>query len=317
MSNSRKHARPRDYLARREQVRLLMLVMGLGLVVVLMMEVRKPATLAWLARMFDGPAVQQEGPAVQQEGPAVQQEGPAVEPIDTRVRHQRSPSEIPGTFISPAPLDDRADKSGRYFPGIRPGYFQAIKDDLPLRSGEEHYPWFHLLEVLNGTDEETLEKASTGRATWAQLFRQPNQYRGELVTVVGTVRRAHYIRSPKNNANIEGTNQLWVFPEDNPAEPIVVYSLYLPEGFPMGMEIAEEASITGFFFKRWAYSALEDVRTAPLMLSRDINWKKRPPKPEKPPFDPTKLIGVIIAALAICAFVVIRVYRQTRPFRQE
>ena len=307
MANFRKHTKPRSYLARREQVRLLMLVMGLGLVVVLMMEVSKPAALAWLARIFDGPAVQQEGPNGAER---------AAEPVDTRVRHRRSPSE-PGTFISPAPLDDTLDESGRYFPGIRPGYFQAIKDDLPLRSGEEHYPWFHLLEVLDGTDEESLEKASTGRATWAQLFRQPNDYRGELVTIVGTVRRAHYRRSPKNDANIEGTNQLWVFPEDNPGEPIVVYSLYLPEGFPMGMEIAEEASITGFFFKRWVYSALDDVRTAPLMLSRNINWKKRPPKPEEPPFDPTKLIAVIIAALAICTFVVIRVYRQTRPSRQE
>jgi hypothetical protein len=309
MVDFRKHAKPRNYLARREQVRLLMLVMGLGLVALLMTEVRKPAALAWLARIFDAPDVQQKEPEQ------------VVEPIDTRVRQRREPSEIPGTFISPAPLDETVDKTGKYFPGVRPGYFHAIKDDLPLRSGEEHYPWFHMLEVLDGTDEETLEKASTGRATWAQLFRQSNEYRGELVTIVGTVRRAHHIYAPKNNAGIEGTNQLWVFPEDNPAEPIIVYSLYLPEGFPMGMEIAEEASVTGFFFKRWVYASLDDVRTAPLMLSRNINWKKKPPKPEEPPFDPIKLIaeliGVIISALVICTLVIIRVYWQTRTPRRE
>ena len=308
MSESPKKSKPRNYLARREQGRLLMLVLGLGLVAVLMMEVRDPKTIAVLSMFFDTPAEDEAEPTGKEE-----------EPINPRehLQSKRRKSEIPGTFISPAPLDDTIDESGRYFPGVRPGYFDAIKDDLPLRGSEEHYPWFHLLGVLDGADEEALRKASTGRATWAQLFRQSDQYRGELVTIVGTVRRAHYVKSPENDAHIEGTNQLWVFPEDNPGEPIVVYSIYLPKGFPMGMKIAEEATVTGFFFKRWVHGAGDDVSVSPLTLSRTIDWKKRPPKPvESNPFDPADLIGVIVGALAICALVIFRVYRQTRRGRQ-
>jgi hypothetical protein len=309
MSDLEKKSKPRNYLAHREQRRLLMLVLGFGLVVVIMMQVRDSKTVAFLSMFFDPPA-QSEVQATGEDG----------EPIDPReyLQSKRRKSEIPGTFIMPAPLDDTIDESGNYFTGVRPGYFTAIKDDLPLRGGEEYHPWYHLLEVLQDADEESLRKASTGRATWAQLFRQSDQYRGELVTIIGTVRRAHYIKSRKNHIDIKGYNRLWVFPEDNPGEPIVVYSLYLPEGFPMGMEIAEEATITGFFFKRWVHEAANDVSVSPLILSRTIDWKKRPPKPVvSTAFKPTDLIIAIVGALIICAFVIFRVYRQTQMGRKK
>ena len=47
------------------------------------------------------------------------------------------------------------------------------------------------MDILNRTDPETLNKASLGPVSYAQLFRQPNQYRGRLVTVSGVVRRAN------------------------------------------------------------------------------------------------------------------------------
>jgi len=214
MPDSKKLTRPRNYLARREQKRLLMLVLGLGLVIVMMSEVRNPKMIASLSIFFDS---DQEQEAESTDGQ------PRIDPRE-HLQAQRRKSEIPGTFISPAEIDDSVDESGEYFDGVRPGYLPFIKDDLPLRSGEEHEPWFHLLQVLNENTEEDLQEGSTGRATWAQLFRQSKEYRGELVTIAGTVRRAHYIKAPRNNANIEGTNQLWVFPEDNPSEPIVVNS---------------------------------------------------------------------------------------------
>ena len=49
----RKTPKPRNYLARREQWRLLLLVLSLGLVAAMISRVRDPGTFAWFAALDD------------------------------------------------------------------------------------------------------------------------------------------------------------------------------------------------------------------------------------------------------------------------
>ena len=294
---------PRNYLSRREQWRLLLLVATLGLVVFLITEAGD------LAKKFFGS--EKDLPAASP--PA------RVTDVDNRLKPpQEQEDEIPGTFTSPAGVKDDApvDTTGRYFPGVKPAYLKKIRDNTRSRK-EEHKALLNLLDILNKTDEETLERESKGRATYAQLSLQSDAYRGELVTVRGRIRRTELLRSiPKNDWGITQYYRTVVWPADKPSSPMLVYCLHLPQGFPHGMKIDEQTEITGFYFKRELYLSETDekkqLRTAPILLAKTVRWHKRSPRKS---IDILTIVLVVAVAAVASAVVVVYVYLRTRTVR--
>jgi len=302
LSKSRPRSKPRNYLSRREQWRLLFVVMSLGLVIVLMMEAGKPENYRWL-----WPTAPEEGDSAP--APKPPSDAP---PIDDRIAPKPPLEQSAGTFYSPAPVDLEAeeDTSGEYFGGVKPKLLEAVHDDTTFRNDERH-AWFNLFDVLQKTDERKLEKASLGRVTYFQLFEQTNEYRGKLVTIRGRVHRALSLRAPKNDVGIEEYYQLWVQPDDAPDYPIVVYCLGLPEGFPTGMKVLEGVQITGFYFKRWAYKAPETLRTAPTLAAKSVRRIKTPPQ-EETSLGPGSVVLVVVVAAMFAVFAAAYVYMRTR-----
>ena len=304
MPKPRLRSKPRNYLSRREQWRLLLIVMALGLVVILMTEAGKPRNYAWLFG-----TAREDGDSLPQP-PA---DGP---PIDDRIPPKTPAKDPPGTFYSPKPVDPGAaeETSGEYFRGVKPKLLEAIQDNTTFRN-EERHAWFNLLGVLQKTDERTLEKAGLGRVTHRQLFEQSNEYRGKLVTIRGRVRRAMPSGVPKNDLGLKRYYQVWVQPDDAPDYPIVVYCLELPEDFPTGMEIEQRAEITGFYFKRWPYNAPGALRTAPTLAAKTARWMKASPDKNSPAqgtsLGPGSVVLVVVLAAVAAAIIAFYVYRRT------
>ncbi len=259
-------------MAAGEQRRLLLLVLSLGLVAVLAGEARKPQHWHWLTAP-DGATANASTGSVAAEG-------------------GRQPSE-------------------QYFDGVQPRLFEAIRDNTTYRHAERE-AWFHLLDILKRTDEATLRQESIGRVSFAQLFAQSDAYRGQLVSVRGTVRRAHRLSAPENDCGVAGYFRTWIQPADHRASPIVAYCLSLPEGFPIGMDILAEAEITGFYFKRWAYKAQDGLRTAPALLARTVHWQQTPPKVDAAPAGFGTAAAVMGFAFGVSLCVVAYVYLRTR-----
>ena len=292
-NSSRRKAR--DQQQRR---RLLVLVLMLGIAVILIQRASDPA----LWQQFDILLSPPSAPA---------DSGP----IDNRLETVAGQPSAPNSFVvsKEGPAKERA-KGGRRLSDVKPGDFEAVRDDAPS-TRDERACSLRLLDILDRTDPQALSKASLGRVTYAQLFRQPDQYRGRLVTVLGVVRRAHRVELPKNEFGIREYYQTWLWPTDNPSAPMVVYCLRLPRGFPTGMGLAEQAEVTGFFFKRWAYQAQDALRTAPTLLAPTLQWHKRPVMGFEAPAEPWAIplvacLAVLFALLAICY-----VYLWTRPTR--
>lgn len=170
------------------------------------------------------------------------------------------------------------------FPGVKAEFLKAVQDDTVFRNSETP-SWNNLLQVLHDTDSAKLRAASLGRVGFAQLFDEASYYRGRIVTLRGTVHRAHWVLTNPNEAGVKGYYICWLRPAGGPAAPIIVYSLELPQGFPTGMDVSAEAEFTGFFFKRHAYAAQDGLRLAPLILAKAPVWT--PPIPVKPPEPPS------------------------------
>jgi len=204
-----------------------------------------------------------------------------------------------------------------YFPGVDPAQLENIRDNK-MSTSEDWAVAMSWFNILQKTDPATLRRASIGPVTYAQLLRQPRSYCGRLVTVSGVVRRVHRLevfRSPGDTDNIREYYQAWLFPIDNPHSPIVVCAMELPAGFPTGMTIAEDATVTGFFLKCWLYTHGDTFRTAPTLLAKTLEWQKRPVlAPATTPDGWTSawiLLGTVLAA-ALSAWYV---YAYTKPSR--
>jgi hypothetical protein len=304
---------PRNYFSRQEQYRLLMLVSMLMLALVLMVEAARPRNWQWLWNVAGGP-----NPAVSQPGASrvgLVHDDP---PIDTRLPPRPRPAgdDVPGQFVAQwdRPSQHPPEPStaaGDYFPGVSPQLLADVRDDTVFRPAEAD-AWFHLFQVLARSDPARLEAASLGTVGFVPLYKQTNAYRGRLVTVQGTVRRAHPLSAPPNAYGISGYWMCWLQPAGGPDAPIVVYTLEMPTGFPSGMELREAAAFTGFFYKRWAYEAREGTLTAPLVLARTGRWT--PATAEGPPQPPPagRFALVMMGAAALGVVIALLVYRASR-----
>ena len=184
----------------------------------------------------------------------------------------------------------------------------GVEDDAPFRAKEKD-AWFEVMDLLRSTPEETLRQASLGPVTWIQLFNQPKVYRGEPITLVGRVRRAHRLNTPKKYY------QLWFQPNDNRDERIAVHCLELPKDFPLGMAINEPVVLTGIFFKRLAYRGQVDLVKEPLVLANSLQWTPQPKMTEQGmPLTVTNLVTIVVVALVLSvAFVLFWHFRTRRP----
>lgn len=276
------------------------MVLALGFVVVIAREVRYgPSVGSALQALLGKPP---EGGA------------PETTDVDTRLKTHRPESGIPGTFVSPRDVQPPDTPSKELFPGVNPTHLAAVRDDAFFRAAERD-AWFHLLQILAETEPAELSRASMGRVSFVQLFQQSSFYRGRIVRLKGTVRRASPMTPPKNDYGIERYYQLWLSPDDNPSSPVVLFCLELPEGFPTGMTLAERTEVEGFYFKRLAYEAADTLRTAPTVLAREIRWQPAPKsQPIGPPApgSPWMVFGV---ALVLSAAIATYVYWRTRPTR--
>jgi hypothetical protein len=291
--------RPRNYLARRQQWRLLILVMLLGMVVMAAVKARDADNYRWLFALGGAGSV-----------PPTDDPGETPVSVDTRVHPVPQAKIIPGSFISRGATIHSEETSSRYFPGVKASYLSSIRDDSPFRP-EESDAWFSLLGLLGKTDPAELRAASTGWVTFIQLFRQPDEYRGELVTIRGTVVRAHRLTAPDNDHDIDGYYQTWIRPADNRHYPIVAYLLELPERFPTGMDVSAEVEITGFFFKRWAYQAQDTLRSAPVVLARSVEWKEPSPPIVEEDIGLASILAAIVGSILFAVLVAWTAYRRT------
>ncbi len=287
-----------------EQPRWIWLLFLLGVGLIVANQVCKPATWRLMATMLWGWGPGADGA-----------QGPQ---IDNRLDTAASQSKE-GVILAEGDQPAEKPKPPPTQPvvGLSPEQLDSIQDDSPRRKAEAE-AWLQLLWTLHETDEKTLQKQSIGRATYADLFRQSAAFRGQIVTVRGCVRRGHEIAAPANTWGLERYYKLWLFPSDNPNSPMMVYCLSVPKDFPLGMRICEEAEVTGFYFKRSAYEAVDTLRTAPTLAAKTLHWLPAAlaeEEPEAPSVGWTValLSGVIAAGVLLAVLMYRRVPQTRRP----
>jgi len=269
----------------------------LGLVLILAGPLMQPATWQFIVRGFRW--------------------GGSERPIDTRLASKAKEDAFGAVVFLPVEEVSAAPKvlpvDFRQEPILSRQELEQIQDDSPFRRPEREV-WRRLLQVLHETEQAELEKRSEGLVSYGQLFRQSGAYRGRLVTLRGQLRRAERVPMPTNPWGQQYYYQTWFQPVDQPANPIQIYCLELPEGFPLGLQIQEEVEVTGFYFKRLAYQAQDGLRTAPTLVAKTMRWFPRPSlAPERASLTGTPLILLLAGVAGLGIATAVLLYYRGRP----
>jgi hypothetical protein len=188
-----------------------------------------------------------------------------------------------------------------------------VQDDRPFLRPDEKQIWLHLFWKLRRTPEKELAAASMGNIPYAQLYRQPEVYRGQVVTVRGTARWAYRVRASDNHLGIDEYFVFWIQPADSVDTPLVIYALDLPRGFHNLRDRDREGGLTrlhdevafdGYFFKRGGYAGKGGTYNAPLVLAKVARWQPDWLALKDESLSAAALAQIVVASLAVAALLV-------------
>jgi hypothetical protein len=279
MLDFRPRVAARNYLSRREQWRLLAWVMGIGLLVLLALRFGKIYELLGTRPEATSPAV------------------------DTRFRPEATGTSEADSVTIVAPREPIEASDGDTQVGVNVALLEKVRDDTPWIRNDEIDAWLNLWSALAASSDAAIARRSVGEVGFVELFAQPQAYRGKVVMMRGAARQAAYLKAASNEAEIAGYYRVVLQPESGPDEPVFVYVLDVPAGFPLGEKIRAEIAATGYFFKRIVYATQDtgELRRAPVIMARTLAW-------QQPSNDLAErngpLIGFLLGAtaLAIIAF---------------
>jgi len=149
-----------------------------------------------------------------------------------------------------------------------------ISDDSVGLRGEESGPYHRILARARDVPHEYLETVARN-AAFSVLQKQPEYYRGRVISVTGSLRRLMKFPIRENDEGIIELYEALVFTADSGTTPYRIRLTTPPSGLPIGRLINPPVPVrvVGYFFKRDQYIVEEDLRvhSAPMLLAQRID----------------------------------------------
>jgi hypothetical protein len=285
-----------------------MLLIALGLVVTAMRQLQQPRTAQRIGQLFARPGQEATPPSL---GYLQGSSETTAEPATAE-----PPAAAPPFAAGQAAVLVPAEPAVKNAPsGEGPGdRFTQVQDNTYFRPAEQQ-AWFELFAQLQKLDPQQLQERTVGELTYAQLLKQPEVYRGQVVTIRGTLRREEVQTPAENSIGLEAYHRLIIQPRGGSVWPWVVYCLELPEGLPRGEGLQTPITVTGFFFKNWSYAWQDGLGIAPVVLARDVQWEPSSVAPSPRPTTRRAWGWALLGASVWAAVVVWWALRSSRRLR--
>jgi hypothetical protein len=182
----------------------------------------------------------------------------------------------------PAAGPGAADAPNRA-PSIDPELLTAVEDHQPvaspLHNPGEAFAYDYILILAHKTPLEQLSKSARHDLSYTHLYEEPGKYRGQLVHLVGRLRRLWRFDPPDLPAK-EGVKNLyegWIFGDAAYSKPYCVIASEISPGIPIADKIEDlPVRFDGYLFKCYRYHAGDRNREAPLLIGRAITRRTTP-----------------------------------------
>lgn len=164
-------------------------------------------------------------------------------------------------------------KSIRFNEAESDAYYEVLGIAQKTPSSQQHAAAQSFMK-LRWTDSRYEKRPFKEFPVFEDLFLNPTDYQGQPITLRGHVRRLVSFRADENEQDIEDLYEAWIFTDDSQSNPAVVIMTEIPEGFPEGDAILEQAAVTGYFFRMHGYQARDSKRLAPMILGKTLTWER-------------------------------------------
>ncbi len=185
---------------------------------------------------------------------------------------QAGPSEATAALTALALL--RTNEHFDYWKLYVPRQLPALRHDLLLQVHDRRFfptiggddiefgevlAYYDFLVVAQRTPLEHFTKETQTSITYAQLFKNPANYRGEVIHIEGTLKRLSAYLAPRDlqRVGISTLYEAWIFDEMNGNNPYCVALTELPPGLHPASKMTVQVKCDAFFFKRGDYEAPE------------------------------------------------------------
>lgn len=140
--------------------------------------------------------------------------------------------------------------------------------DLP----EEYKAYCLALNTARTASNEALAASAQTDVSYAQLFANPERYRGQVIRFRGRLKRVRSMDPPAFlRDEVPLLYECGIFDEKRFGDhPMMAVVTELPPGVVVADDMEIPITIDGYFFKLWRYRAGDAWRDAPLLIARTI-----------------------------------------------
>jgi hypothetical protein len=175
-------------------------------------------------------------------------------------------------------------------------------------ANQEQDAFFTMLIFANRTAPAALDKAARENkdADWAHVFRNPADYRGEIVHFEGKLKKLQWFKPQPMAAQggVQNYYEGFMYVGETEQYPVFFDITELPKGLEPGKHLDVRVGLSGYFFKKFRYTAVDTVKTnkdrlAPLVIGHTLTLLTAPAVAEEPPdaewvnwLGPTFFLGI-------------------------
>ena len=132
--------------------------------------------------------------------------------------------------------------------------------------------YYYLLDLAGRNSPAWLETHARRDVSYAQLFRDPDKYRGQLLFLTGRLRRLVVDDCGPNDYGLTVRYEGWLFTPDSGQLGYAVIVTEPPRGMPLGA-IYENVSVAGYFLGWWRHqNKLDKPTSSPVILANRFHW---------------------------------------------
>ncbi len=173
--------------------------------------------------------------------------------------------------------------------------FETVTDRTPV-GFRDNAAYELLLSRARGKTPGELAAVARRDIALAQLWQNPDMYRGVPVHLLGSAQRV--LRYQSKLSKTGWIYEASIITPDAPHVPYVCVFEQAPDGFPVGTNVSERVVFNGYFFKIWKYQAGDVPRGAPLLVGK-IGWEPRKTTPGAGADSTLKWSLALLAALFV------------------
>jgi hypothetical protein len=254
---------PPPYLNRRDQYRLLGMVLLLLFVVIAIDYAARPQNWEWFTELGEEAVEEEEGEF---------REIP-LRDLDFQVMENGEPLPLDQFIAVPEDAPDQeeaADDESEPVEQIPEDLLQRVQDRQVGLLRSEQGALSTVLERVERASSEDLLLSARSDVGYRVLNTDSAAYRGQLIRIEGTLWRVAPFPIGEGDQRRELV-QAWMFTPDSGNHPWMVLLAEKPANIEYGDQIDRQVIVAGYYFKQYGYPTETGVTIAPMLIARTLH----------------------------------------------